>query len=195
MKKSVGPRTIIFPTPALIVATYDKNGKANAMTAAWVGICCVNPPCVAVSLEKSRYTYENIIEQKAFTINIASEAHVKSVDYFGIATGRKTDKFSVTGLTPVKSLLINAPYIEEYPMILECKLLHTVEIGSHTQFIGEILDLKADQSILNEEGLPDIEKVMPICYGPLKGSYFGIGKKLGKAFSIGKEFLGSKSDL
>ena len=187
MKKSVGPRTIIFPTPALVIATYDKEGKANAMTAAWAGICCSKPPCVAVSLMKSRYTYDNIIEQKAFTVNIASEADVKSVDYFGIASGRTTDKFSVTGLTPVKSSLINAPYIEEYPMILECKLLQTVEIGSHTQFIGEILDVKADPSMLTEDGLPDIEKVMPICFGPAKVNYFGIGKKLGKAFSMGKE--------
>jgi flavin reductase (DIM6/NTAB) family NADH-FMN oxidoreductase RutF len=186
MKKSVGPRTIIFPTPALVVAAYDKDGKANAMTAAWGGICCSNPPCVAISLTKQRYTYECIIEKKAFTINIASEAHVKSVDYFGITAGRKTDKFSVTGLTPVKSTLIDAPYIEEYPMNLECKLLHTVEIGSHTQFIGEILDIKADPAILNDKGFPDIEKVMPICFAPEMGSYYGIGKKLGKAFSIGK---------
>jgi len=186
MKKSIGPKTIIFPTPALVVATYDKNGKANAMTAAWGGICCSNPPCVAVSLLKSRYTYENIIEQKAFTINIASEAHVQSVDYFGIATGRTTDKFSSTGLTPVKSTIVNAPYIEEYPMILECRLLQTVEIGSHTQLIGEILDVKADQSVLTEDGMPDIEKVMPICFSPAKVGYFGLGKKLGKAFSIGK---------
>ncbi|MDD5168369.1 MAG: flavin reductase family protein [Syntrophales bacterium] len=188
MKKSVGPRTIIFPTPALVVAAYDRNGKANAMTAAWAGICCSSPPCVAVSLMKSRYTYECITEQKAFTINIASESHVKSADYFGISAGRKTDKFAVTGLTPVRSALVNAPYIEEYPVILECRLLHTTEIGSHTQFIGEILDVKADQSVLNEAGMPDIEKVMPICYGPERGSYFGIGKNLGKAFSIGKEF-------
>jgi flavin reductase (DIM6/NTAB) family NADH-FMN oxidoreductase RutF len=68
MKKSIGSKTIIFPTPALVVGTYDKNGKANAMTAAWAGICCSNPPRVAVSLLRSRYTYENIIEQKAFTI-------------------------------------------------------------------------------------------------------------------------------
>ena len=189
MKKSAGPKTIIFPTPALVVATYDKDGKANAMTAAWAGICCSNPPCVAVSLMKSRYTYENIMEQKAFTINIPSEAHVKSVDYFGIASGRKIDKFSVTGLTPVKSTLINAPYIEEFPLILECKLLQTVEIGSHTQFIGEILDVKADESVLTEDGLPDAEKVMPICFAPGKPGYFGFGKKLAKAFSVGKELL------
>ena len=107
------------------------------MTAAWAGICCSNPPCVAVSLQKSRYTYENIVEQKAFTLNIPSEVLVKVVDYLGITSGRKSDKFAVAGLTPVKSTLVNAPYIEEFPMILECKLLQTVEIGSHTQFIGE----------------------------------------------------------
>lgn len=190
MKKSAGPKTILFPTPALVVATYDKDGKANAMTAAWAGICCSNPPCIAVSLQKSRYTYESIIEHKVFTINIPSEAHVKAVDYFGIASGRKTDKFSVTGLTPVKSTLIHAPYIEEFPMILECKLLQTVEIGSHTQFIGEILDVKADESVLTEDGLPDAEKVMPICFAPGKPGYFGLGKKLAKAFSVGKELLG-----
>lgn len=186
MKKSIGPKTILFPTPALVVATYDKNGKANAMTAAWGGICCSKPPCIAVSLLRSRYTYENIIEQKAFTVNIASEAHVKSVDYFGIATGRDVDKFSVIGLTPVKSTLVNAPYIQEYPLFLECKLMQQVEIGSHVQFIGEILDVKADESVLTEDGLPDIEKVMPVCFSPVKVSYFGIGKKLGKAYSIGK---------
>ncbi len=189
MKKSVGPRTIIFPTPALVVAAYDRNGKANAMTVAWGGICCSSPPCVAVSLTKTRYTYECITEQKAFTVNIASEDQVKSVDYFGTATGRKTDKFPAAGLTPVKSGLVNAPFIKEYPMALECRLLHTFDIGSHTQFIGEILDIKIDEAALNESGMPDIEKVKPVCYGPERGSYFGIGKKLGKAFSIGNEFL------
>jgi len=186
MKKSIGPKTIIFPTPALVVATYDKNGRPNAMTAAWSGICCSTPPCVAVSLLKSRYTYENIIEQKAFTINIASEDQVKSVDYFGIATGRTTDKFSITGLTPVQSTLVHAPYIEEYPVILECRLQQAVEIGSHIQFIGEVLDVKADESVLTEDGWPDIERVRPVCFSPSKVSYFGVGKKLGKAFSIGK---------
>lgn len=188
MKKSVGAKTIIYPTPALVVGTYDQNGKANAMTAAWGGICCSNPPCVAVSLLSSRFTYENIVNKKCFTVNIASEAQVKSVDYFGIASGRSADKFAVTGLTPVKSDLIDAPCIEEYPVVLECRLLKTLEIGSHTQFVGEILDVKADESVLAEGGLPDIEKVLPVCFSPTRMSYFGIGRKLGKAYSIGKDF-------
>ena len=188
MKKSVGPKTIIYPTPALVVATYDKNGKANAMTAAWAGICCSQPPCVAVSLWSSRYTYEAIVEKKCFTVNIPSEAHVKSVDYFGIESGRKLDKFAVTGLTPVKSDLIDAPYIKEYPLFLECRLLKTLEIGSHTQFVGEVLDVKADESVLSEKGMPDMEKVLPVCFSPTNMSYYGIGKKLARAYSIGKEF-------
>lgn len=188
MKKSIGPKTIIFPTPALVVATYDKNGKANAMTAAWGGICCSNPPCIAVSLLSSRYTYENIIEKRCFTINIAAETQVKSVDYFGIASGKTADKFAVTGLTPVKSDLVDAPFIKEYPLIIECRLLKTLEIGSHTQFVGEVLDVKADEAVLTEDGWPDIEKVLPVCFSPTKVSYFGIGRKLGKAYSIGKEF-------
>lgn len=188
MKKSVGPRTIIYPTPALVVAAYDKTGRANAMTAAWGGICCSNPPCAAVSLTKTRFTYECIMDRKAFTINIASEAHVEAVDFFGTATGGKTDKFAATGLTPVRSDLVDAPYIKEFPLVLECRLLQSVEIGSHTQFIGEILDVKTEESALNEAGMPDIEKVKPVCYGPERGSYFGIGRKLGKAFSIGNKF-------
>jgi flavin reductase (DIM6/NTAB) family NADH-FMN oxidoreductase RutF len=186
MKKSLGPRTIIYPTPALAIGTYDKNGLSNVMTAAWAGICCSSPPCIAVSLRKATYTYGNIIERKAFTVNVPSEKYVREVDYFGIVSGKKKDKFAETGLTPVKSALVNAPYIQEFPFILECRLLNTLEIGLHTQFIGEIMDIKADESVLSENGEPDIEKVHPILYGPENGYYFGLGNKLGKAFSIGK---------
>ncbi len=97
------------------------------------------------------------------------------------------DKFAATGLTPVKSDLVDAPYVKEFPLILECKLIHTIEVGLHTQFIGEIIDVKADESVLEGKGLPDIEKVRPILFGPEIRTYHGIGKYLGQAFSIGKE--------
>ena len=185
MKKSIGAKTIVHPTPAFVVGTYDKAGRANAMTAAWGGICCSVPPCVAVSLRKATYTYGNIMERQAFTVNIASEKYAAAVDYFGIATGKKEDKFAVTGLTPVRSTLVDAPFIEEFPFVLECKLLQSVEIGLHTQFIGEILDIKAEPSVLGEGGAPDIEKVKPILYAPEDGYYWGVGARLGKAFSLG----------
>jgi flavin reductase (DIM6/NTAB) family NADH-FMN oxidoreductase RutF len=157
------------------------------MTVAWAGICCSAPPCISVSLRKATYSYGGIIENKAFTVSIPSEDHVKEADYFGLASGRDEDKFKTTGLTPVKSELVDAPYVGEFPFVLECKLLHTLEIGLHTLFVGEIIDIKAEESVLDENGNPDIEKIRPIIYGTGNRSYYGIGHDLGKAFSIGKE--------
>lgn len=187
MKKSIGAKTIIYPIPILVVGTYDKAGKPNVMTAAWGGICCSSPPCVAVSLRKATYSYGNIVERKAFTINIPSETYVKEIDYFGIVSGKNKDKFSAAGLTPVKSDLVDAPYVKEFPFALECRMLHTIEIGLHTQFIGEIMDIKADESMLDENGSLDIEKIKPILFAPESRTYYRVGQYLGKAFSIGKE--------
>jgi flavin reductase (DIM6/NTAB) family NADH-FMN oxidoreductase RutF len=187
MKQSVGAKTIVYPTPVFVVGTYDKDGKPNVMTAAWGGICCSKPPCVAVSLRKATYTYGNIMDQQAFTINIPSQEHVKEADYFGLVSGKNCDKFADTGLTPVKSDRVNAPYVKEFPMVLECKVLHTFEIGLHTQFVAEIIDVKVDESSVGENGIPDIEKVRPILFAPESLGYFGVGQYLGKAFSIGKQ--------
>ena len=136
MKKSLGAKTILYPTPVLIVGTYDAAGKPNAMTAAWGGICCSSPPCVAVSLRKATYTYGNIAQQGGFTISIPSEKYVPRGRRFRPDVGKKTDKFAESGLTPVRSDLVNAPYIAEFPFILECRLIQKIELGLHTQFIG-----------------------------------------------------------
>jgi flavin reductase (DIM6/NTAB) family NADH-FMN oxidoreductase RutF len=187
MKKSIGAKTIVYPTPVFIVGTYDKAGKPNVMTAAWAGICCSSPPCVAVSLRKATYTYGNIMEHKSFTISIPSENYVQEADYFGLVSGKEADKLAVAGLTPVKSDLVNAPYVKEFPLVLECRVLHMLEIGLHTQFVGEIMDVKADERVLGEKGLPDIEEVKPFLFAPESRGYYRIGSYLGKAFSIGRQ--------
>jgi len=186
MKKSIGAKTILYPTPVLIVGTYDKNGKPNAMTAAWGGICCSSPPCVTVSLRKATYSYQCIVDSGAYTLSIPSETCVEAADYLGMASGKTEDKFKTAGLTPVKSDRVNAPYVKEFPLVLECRLIHTLEIGLHTQFVGEIVDIKADESVLAEHGMQDIEKVKPILYATAEKAYFSVGKKIGDAFSIGK---------
>lgn len=191
MKESLGAKTIVYPAPVFVVGTYDKEGKSNVMTAAWGGICCSRPPCVSVSLRKATYSYGNILERKAFTVNIPSEAHVKVADYFGIASGKDVDKLAAVGLNPVRSDLVDAPYIQEFLLVLECKLLHVIEIGLHTQFIGEIQDVKADATVLDVSGIPDIAKVKPILYAPEIGAYHGVGEFVGKAFSAGKSFTES----
>jgi flavin reductase (DIM6/NTAB) family NADH-FMN oxidoreductase RutF len=187
MKRSLGAKTLLYPTPVVVVGTYDKSGKANVMTAAWAGICCSSPPCVAVSLRKERYTYGNIMERKAFTVSVPSEDYAAEADYFGIYSGKERDKFQATKLTPIKGSLVDAPYVNEFPLVLECRLLHKIEIGLHTQFIGEIMDVKAEEDVIGEDGVPDIEKLRPFVFSPEARCYHGIGKSLGKAFSIGRD--------
>ena len=89
-------------------------------------------------------------------------------------------------MTPVKSDVVNAPYVKEFPVALECEVLKIVEIGLHTQFIGEIKDIKADESILAENGLPDIAKVQPFIYNSAGSDYYALGEFLGKAYSVGR---------
>jgi flavin reductase (DIM6/NTAB) family NADH-FMN oxidoreductase RutF len=191
MKKSIGAKTLAFPTPVWIVGTYDDKGKANGMAVAWGGICCSRPPCLTVSLRKATYTYDCITGRGAYTVSILSDQQAAEADYFGLASGRDRDKFSDTGLTPVRSEHVDAPYIAEAPLVLECKLIHTFEIGLHTQFVGEIVDVKADETVLNEQGLPDIEKVRPLIYSMSRSGYYGVGDFVGKAYSLGKKFKGA----
>lgn len=187
MKQSLGAKTLLFPTPVLLVGTYDKDGKPNLMNAAWGGICNSQPPSVSVSLRKATYSYAAILERQAFTINIPGEAQMQTADYVGIVSGRDGDKFAATGLTPVKSELVDAPYAAEIPFVLECRLVHHFELGLHTQFVGEIVDVKADPAVLAADGLPDILKLKPMLFDTAHRGYYGVGAFLGQAFSVGKK--------
>ena len=99
MKKSMGAKTLVHPTPTWVVGTYDEQGKANGATVAWGGVCCSEPPCITISLRKATYSYGNIVKRKAFTVSVPSETHAKEADYFGLASGRDVDKFAASGLT------------------------------------------------------------------------------------------------
>lgn len=188
MKKSLGASTNVMPTPVWLVGSYDRDGKPNIATVAWGGVCCSNPPAVTISLRKARHSYDSIMERKAFTVSVASSQFVREADYAGIASGRNADKFAVAGLTPVASELVDAPYVGEFPLVLECRLLQTVEIGVHTQFIGEIVDVKAEEEFLTDGEL-DPAKVQPLIYSPTNRLYYGLGPVVGRGFEIGKELL------
>ncbi|MFA6142075.1 MAG: flavin reductase family protein [Candidatus Omnitrophota bacterium] len=187
MKKSVGAKTIVFPTPVFIVGTYDKDDKPNVMAVAWGGICCSNPPSVGIALREATYTYGNIMARKAFTISIPSEKFVSQADYFGMVSGRTEDKFANTKLTPVKSGLVDAPYVDEFPFVVECVLAQTIKLGLHTLFIGEIKNVLADEAVLDKKGSPDIKKIKPMIFDPANHGYYGIGEYLADAFSEGNK--------
>jgi len=190
MKQSLGGRTLLYTHPVVVIGTYDRNGRPNAMTAAWAGICCSNPPCIAVSLQKPRYSYANIMEKKAFTVNIPSEDYVAEADFFGMVSGKDTDKFAASRLTPEKGSVVDAPSIRQFPVVLECRLLRSFDLGAHTQFVGEILDVRVDEAVLGADGRPDMAKVRPFVYDSARQEYYGIGKSIGKAFSVGKDLKG-----
>jgi flavin reductase (DIM6/NTAB) family NADH-FMN oxidoreductase RutF len=184
MKTSLGAKTLLYPTPVLVVGTYGENDQPNVMTAAWGGICCSKPPCVSVSLRKATLTYSNILANKAFTISIPGEEQVKLADYFGMVSGKTTNKFEQSGVSPVKSGLVNAPFVDEFPVVLECRLKETLELGLHTMFVGEILDVKANSDIIDANGVIEIDKLKPVCFAPESRNYHRIGDVALKAFSV-----------
>jgi flavin reductase (DIM6/NTAB) family NADH-FMN oxidoreductase RutF len=186
MKKSLGAKSIACPCPVWCVGTYDKLGKPNVMAASWAGICCSRPPAVTVSLRRATYSFQSILDSKAFTISIPSEKYAKEADYFGIVSGKNTNKFHDTGLTAIHAEKVNAPYVAEFPLVLECSLIHHHEIGLHTHFIGEILDVKADMDMLKTGGKVDMAKVRPFLYSPAERIYYGIGSVIGGAYVLGK---------
>lgn len=187
MKQSLGAKIMAGAVPVWVVGVYDKEGKPNLATAAWVGVCCSDPPCIGVSFRKATYSHGCIVDRKAFTVSVPSVEYIKETDYVGIASGRDGDKWQATGLTPVKSEFVDAPYVSEFPIVLECRLIHTLELGLHTHFIGEIVDVKAEGVILEEKGNVDILKLNPFFYVTGKRTYHGIGPQLGKAHAMGAE--------
>jgi flavin reductase (DIM6/NTAB) family NADH-FMN oxidoreductase RutF len=186
MKKSYGPKTLAFPLPAWLVGTYDENGEPNVMTAAWAGILASDPPAVGVSIRPSRATFDGIALHKAFTVSCPSAALAVETDFAGIVSGRHHDKFGEAGLTAAKAALVNAPYVEECPVILECRLSKTLELGSHVLFVGQILDVKAEEG-LETDGDLDLAKIDPLVFA--HSGYYRVGERLEKPFSAGKKLV------
>ncbi len=185
--KNFGPKPMLFPMPVLILATYDKDGKANAMNAAWGGIVEADQICISLS---KHLTTENIDLNKAFTVSIADADHVVACDYVGIVSGKKEpQKMEKAGFTTRKSEFVNAPVINELPLCLECELLRIDGEASKDEmhYIGKIVNVCADEKILDAEGNVDVTKLRPICYEPGCHGYYELGRKVGQAFSDGKK--------
>ncbi|MDR2457411.1 MAG: flavin reductase family protein [Clostridiales Family XIII bacterium] len=189
MKKSVGAKELIFPNPVFVVGTYDEHDMANAATFAWAGIASSGPKAVSVAVRPSRYTYENLILKKAFTVNLPSAEHASEADYFGIVSGRDEDKFARTGLTPIKGDFVDAPLIEEFPYNMECVVSKVIELGAHILFIGEIKDIKVSENLIDENGHLTFMKAGILAYDNADMVYRTSGKIVAKGFSAGKKFF------
>lgn len=181
MRKNFGKKTWFYPRPVLIIGSYDENGKADAMNAAWGGI--YDSDKVVLCLSENHKTTQNIKKRGAFTVSFADTAHVVEADYVGLVSANEVeDKLERAGFHTTKSEFVDAPLIDELPMMLECKLIKVNEDGN---IIGEIVNVNADDSVLGEDGMIDATKLQAISYDPVHNTYVKMGEKVGNAFSDG----------
>ena len=189
MKKNISVTERIFPTPVLVVGTYDVNGKPNAITLAWGGVAASDPAAISIAVRPSRYSHEALMRTKVFTVNLPSARHADEVDFFGIVSGRKIDKFAATGLTPVRSEHVNAPYILEFPYIMECEVTHTLDLGSHTLFVGAVKGVKVDESLLDADNNLVWENAQILTFDAMRREYRSPGECVAQAFEAGTRFI------
>lgn len=182
MRKNLKAKAYVYPLPVLIVGTYDEKGNPDAMNAAWGTVC--DTAQVSICLSAGHKTVKNLLKTKAFTVAIADANNVVPADYVGIVSANDVpDKLKNTGWHITKSEFVNAPVIEELPLVLECKL---VRYDIDTEIcIGEVVNVSADERILDEKGKIDLTKFQPLCYDCCGHGYFKLGERVGNAFSDG----------
>lgn len=193
MKKSLDAATIALPLPAWVICAYDAQGRPNAMTASWTGVCCSTPPCVYFSARKSRYTWDCVVASKAFTVNIPGRDQAEVTDYFGTSSGRTTDKISIAGLTALRADHVDAPYLDQFPLILECRVIKQLDLGSHSMFIGEIVDVKCEGHLLNDQGRPSGAAIRPFIYSTADSKYYAVVEEIGAGYQLGLPFKAKES--
>lgn len=182
MRKNFGAKPYTYPQPVLIIASYDENGTADAMNAAWGGIS--DDTQISMCLSAGHKTVKNILKRKAFTVSMADAAHVTECDYVGIVSANDVpDKLSRAGFHTTKSEFVDAPLIDELPMALECRLVSYDE--ESCRLIGEIVNVSADERILGENGKIEPAKLQPITFDPVNNAYLKLGEKVGNAFKDG----------
>ena len=188
MKKNLGVVQAVFPMPVLMVATYDENGTVNVMNAAWGMIC--NSDRIALFIDEEHKTTQNLLKAKAFTVSIADRAHMEAADFFGIATGNKMpDKFARTGCHAVKSAFVNAPVIEEFPVVMECELAEVAETESFYCIVGKIVNTAAEEAVLAENGKIDPAKLNALIFDQFQHGYYVAGEQVGKAWNAGAQLM------
>ena len=191
MKKNLGVVPAVYPMPVLMVAAYDETGKVNVMNAAWGMIC--NMDRIALFIDEDHKTTQNILKTKAFTVSIADRDHMDVADFFGIATGNKMpDKFERTGYHAVKSSFVNAPVIEEFPVVMECELAEIAENESFYCVVGKIVNTAADEKVLSENGKVDPAKLKALIFDQFQHGYYVTGEQAGQAWNAGAGLMKKK---
>ncbi|MBQ8070005.1 MAG: flavin reductase family protein [Bacteroidales bacterium] len=186
--KSLGAKPYLFPMPTYMIGTYNEDGSVDVMMMAWGGIVDMN--MVALNLEANHKTVKNLRDRKAFTLSIPGTDTLKESDYLGTASANKyPDKFAVTGLHAVKSEKVDAPIVTEYPVTLECKVVEFQDQPYGLRVLGEIVDVLADEKVLDEKGKIDVSKIGAFAFDQMRNDYYAIGEKIGTAWHEGLSLM------
>ena len=186
MRKNFGAKPYTYPQPVFIIATYGEDGTPDAMNAAWGGLS--ESTELSMCLSPEHKTVRNILARGAFTVSMATADSVTACDYVGIVSGNDVaDKVEKAGFHTAKAEFVDAPIIEELPMAVECKLISYDE--ETCRLVGEIVNVNADETILDENGKVDPAKLRPIVFDPVNNAYLVVGEKVGNAFKDGAELI------
>ena len=184
MRKNFGAKPITYPQPVFVIAAYGEDGVPDAMEAAWAGIS--DDKEISACISAGHRTTKNILASGAFTVSMADAAHVTQCDYLGIVSANTVpDKFARAGFHATKSRLVNAPLIDELPMAVECRLVSYDR--ESCRLVGEIVNVCADESVLNAQGKIDPAKLRPVTLDPMNNAYLVVGEKVGNAYEDGKK--------
>lgn len=190
MKVNVKNHTMMYPAPAVVASAYDNEGNADACTLAFAAMCSHHPPAVMIAINSTlkRKTLKSILELGEFCLAFPSVEHVSEVDYLGIESGYRADKLAEINFHHRKASKVNAPLIDEFKVSLECKVMNIAEVGSHTQITGEIVNIQADESVVDAKGKIIYENLNPLGYDDISHSYYDGNVKIADAFKVGLKF-------
>jgi flavin reductase (DIM6/NTAB) family NADH-FMN oxidoreductase RutF len=187
MRKQIWkPSTMLNPVPVVMVTCRNNSGEDNIITIAWTGTVNSTPPMLSISITKERYSYKMIKEKGEFVVNLVNKNLALAADFCGVKSGLKVDKFKTLNLTKEVASKVDVPIIKESPLNIECKVIKVIELGSHDMFIGEVLAVNVDESLIDKKGKLHLQKASLICYS--HGEYLGLEKPIGTfGFSVVKK--------
>lgn len=186
-KKELKLHAVVSPTDTVVVSAYDDEGKPQACTLAFYMVSSHVPPCVTVAINatQKRKTLAAMLSSGAFVLGFPNVDQVVEADYLGVESGYNADKLANIGYTTTDAKTVNAPIVNEFLLSLECQIVNTVTVGSHTQVTGEVLRIIADESILDDRGKVELEKLKPLIYDEEQYRYLSVGEKVADAFKLG----------
>jgi len=175
-KRIQKPFPALYPVPVTLITCLDSAGEPNVFTASWVGTVSSSPPQLAISVRPYRYSRAAIEQTGEFVINIPDESLLRAVDVCGHISKTRADKFAMTGLTPVPASQLKTPLVAECPVNIECRVVQKIPLDSHDLFVGKIIAVHVDETLLDEAGFIDYSRTRPIAY--LGNEYWSLGQRL-----------------